>query len=631
MREQTPPITLVAAEPEEGRKRPKFKHSFPHKGLLPKGRYYTLTWGIPDEFGGMTTVVLERSSAFARQDNRRIEILTLSADMQTRNRDEELHEAERIDSRVRVRNIWKDLTSWPDRKLRRMGCNRLGTSAAIDDALARTSNDWSHCRRADDGTVLQVDRYRNNGRLLVIDRKDMRNRGTLGGRQITLFDRHQKVIGQWSTARAFYHAWLDVVLGGKRSYLICDSAFAGGLIHNYRRDNVILCQVIHSHHLSNPRTSSDVLVPGKFEVLSNLDSFDVVTTLTDQQRLEMNEASLSAGKLRSVSNLTADLGGSPHVGRDNRQGTQIAHLVSSKRVDDAVVAIAQAANREPDIQLDIYGDGTAKQNLSELVDQLGVTNNVHFRGHRTGAKRSFLTSSFSLLTSRAEGQGLVLLESMSAGCIPIAYDIAYGPANIIDNGVNGILVPDGNVDALSAAILRVVTMSENDLLAMRQAAIRRAAEYYEEPIVQRWGEVLAEHSFTPIARNRKFDASLSSATVSDDYIHLAVNIDASSGPLPDQLFLAWKGRKGSLFGRAPALRSGQVVQAHIPTSRLATAPPGLIDVYLDLREGRNFSRARIACDNSAIVNGSDSVNLYTTAHGNLTARIQAPDNTLLTP
>ena len=140
----------------------------------------------------MTTVALERSSAFARQDNRQIEILTLSTELKDQDRERELRDEGRIDRRVHVRNIWKDLTSWSDRKLRRM----VGTSEldqdAVNDVLIRTATDWNESRKDSDETLLQVDRYHDGGALLLSDRLDMKERGQRGGRRISLFDRETK-------------------------------------------------------------------------------------------------------------------------------------------------------------------------------------------------------------------------------------------------------------------------------------------------------------------------------------------------------------------------------------------------------------------------------------------------------
>ncbi|KAB1946454.1 glycosyltransferase [Brevibacterium linens ATCC 9172] len=603
---------------------PRIRRRFPHKGLLPEGRHYALTWGIAYEFGGMTTVVLDRSSAFARQDNRRVEILTLSPEMKTQDRDKELHTEKRIDRRVKIRNLWKDLTACPDRKLRRMVGTLDVEECAIDDAMPRVEDGWSEYRRTDAGVLLQVDRYHDRGHLLVIDRLDMGKRGKRSGRRITLFDRAQNVIGQWPTARAFYHAWLDVVFDEKPTYLISDSSFTGALIHDYRRDNVILCQVMHNPFLQNPRDHiHGELSRGKSEFLKHLDSFDLVTTLTDQQQVDMTNAGLSAGRLRTVSNLTDDLHGDPTAPRDRRCGAMIARLAEQKRVEDAVRAIGTAVSSDPGIRLDVYGDGTDRPMLERLVDDLGVERSVILHGHTPGAKQNFHTASFSLLTSRFEGQGLVILESMSAGCIPIAYDIAYGPGDIIEDGVNGFLVPPGDTEACAATILRTVAMSDGEVEKMRRAAIARAADFFERPIVQRWGEVLAEKTFDPIIKLDNPHATISSASVRDDSIVLDIQVPGIGDDIPESVFVSWSSRAGAFFGRVHATLEGHKVHATIPTSRLTTIPPGLVDISIDFVHGRSFNRARLASDNSAITNESESVSLYTTAHGNLSARIHA--------
>lgn len=603
----------------------KFKPPFFHKGLLPKGHYYSLTWGIAYEFGGMTTVALDRSSAFARQDNRQVEILTLSPEMKAQDRENELHAEERIDRRVKIRNLWKDLTSWPERSLQRM----VGTLDIADDAAAdmlrRSGTEWSEFRKADDGTVLQIDRYHDRGHLLVTDRFDMHTRGKRKGRRITLFDRSQNIIGQWATARAFYHAWLDVVFDGKPTYLISDSSFTGALVHDYRRDNVILCQVMHNHYLQHPKGDKlGELSPGKFEFLSHLDSFDLVTTLTDRQRLDMADANLSTDRLRTVSNLTDDLQGDPTTTRDRRSGAMIARLTGQKRVDDAVNAVSKAITLGSNAQLDIYGEGPKRPILERLIRDLDVTEAVRLHGHTSGAKHKFRTASFSLLTSRFEGQGLVILESMSAGCIPIAYDCDYGPAEIITNGVDGFLIPEGDIDSCATAILRMADMSDAELEEMRRAAIARAADFFEYPIVARWGEVLAEKTFEPIPRLNDLQAHLASAVVTDDSINLTVHMNGAGGMSEigsGQAFVSWRAREGSFFGRVPATTNHHELWASIPSLRLVPLPSGLIDISVDLVQGRSFNRSRVSSDNSRISNEAELVALYTTAHGNLSARI----------
>ena len=156
--------------------------------------------------------------------------------------------------------------------------------------------------------------------------------------------REQNVIAQWATAREFYQAWLDVVIGDKPAYLICDSAFVGNFIHEYRRDNVVICMVNHNHFLADADDeATGALAEEKFGYLRHLDAFDVTTTLTDSQRYAMERLDLSAGKLTTVSNLTDDLHGDPDRPRPRHKGSMIARLSPQKRVEDAIAAIADVA------------------------------------------------------------------------------------------------------------------------------------------------------------------------------------------------------------------------------------------------------------------------------------------------
>lgn len=135
-----------------------------------------------------------------------------------------------------------------------------------------------------------------------------------------------------------------------------------------------MCQVMHSHFLRN--SSSGVygeLAPGKLEVLSHLDSFDLVTTLTDQQREDMELTQLATSKLHTVSNFTHELPGTADVQRDSKQGAMIARLARQKRVTDAVSAVHEVSGEIPGITLDVFGDGDSRGDLDVVGHDVVVT------------------------------------------------------------------------------------------------------------------------------------------------------------------------------------------------------------------------------------------------------------------
>lgn len=613
-------------QPHQLKSMRRFPHRFPHRGVLPEGNYFTLIWSVPSEFGGMTTVSLERSNAFARLDRRRVEILTLSPELRYRNRTAELRAEGRISRSVRIRNLWQDLANWSNRKLRQVGGDAVDIEGSHSDALPRTATDWSEFRTDAEGNILQTDRYRADGSLLVIDRQDMRERGRPGGRRILLFDREGNSVGRWSTARSFYHSWLDAVFGGQPAYLISDSSFVGGLIHDYRRTNVVLCQVLHNHFLKDTTAGLyGELAPAKYEILKHLDSYDVVATLTERQRRDLRSIELASDNLRTVSNPTHDLKGEADSIRNPLRGAMIARLVRQKRVDHAVKAVAVAARAEPGLTVDVYGEGRGRMKLETLADDLGADKAIVFHGHTAGAKREFLDASFSILTSLFEGQGLVLLESMSAGCIPISYDIAYGPSDIIEHGTNGFLVPDGDVEAFAATIVKVMRMDDDNLRTLRENALTRAADFFEAPIVERWGEVLGQQRFNRVGKLPQCKAHATFGQITQQEISLTVSLSNSTNTVDGQVYLVWQSRQRHHFGRCSMHQVENGFSVTMPTERLSFITPGLIDFYVDIVKGRDFQRVRVSSQEQNLVNAYPRVKLYPTSHGSLSARVFEAD------
>ncbi|MGO2933805.1 glycosyltransferase, partial [Microbacterium sp.] len=98
----------------------------------------------------------------------------------------------------------------------------------------------------------------------------------------------------------------------------------------------------------------------------------------------------------------------------------------------------------------------------------------------------FATADFMLLTSKAEGLPLVLVEGMAAGCIPIAYEIPYGPSEVIADGKNGFLIPAGDIDAVAQRIVDLQHMPEQAVEAMRRQARATAERFSDDAVTRAW-------------------------------------------------------------------------------------------------------------------------------------------------
>src|SRR5699024_6935423 len=92
----------------------------------------------------------------------------------------------------------------------------------------------------------------------------------------------------------------------------------------------------------------------------------------------------------------------------------------------------------------------------------------------------------------SEGLPLSLMESMGAGCVPIVYDITYGPRDLIEQGGNGFITPRGDIDALADQIEAFLCLQPETVDAMLRSAMRTSERDRAEASDERWKTVLEE-------------------------------------------------------------------------------------------------------------------------------------------
>jgi glycosyltransferase involved in cell wall biosynthesis len=152
-------------------------------------------------------------------------------------------------------------------------------------------------------------------------------------------------------------------------------------------------------------------------------------------------------------------------------------LTRQKGFDLLIEAFAAVAEKHPDWQLRIYGDGKERAALQQLIHRLHLYNHVFLMGGTTALQEEFAKGAIFVLSSRAEGFGMVLIEAMSTGLPVISFDCPNGPAEIIAHERDGLLVPHGDVAALVGAVERLITDTalRHELSAAALAAVRRYA------------------------------------------------------------------------------------------------------------------------------------------------------------
>ncbi len=166
----------------------------------------------------------------------------------------------------------------------------------------------------------------------------------------------------------------------------------------------------------------------------------------------------------------------------------IGRLHAQKNQSMLIRAFAAFRKTHPDYALSFYGKGEAEAELRELADSLGVGESVHFYPPAEDVHERIRHAEIFALSSDYEGMSNALLECMMMG-FPCISTRSGGAPEVIEDGVNGLLVPVGSEEEMTAALCR---LAEDN--AYRERIGARAAEdakrFHEDEAFAEWQRML---------------------------------------------------------------------------------------------------------------------------------------------
>ncbi|MDK1473063.1 glycosyltransferase family 4 protein [Streptomyces sp. 549] len=167
-------------------------------------------------------------------------------------------------------------------------------------------------------------------------------------------------------------------------------------------------------------------------------------------------------------------------------------IVKVKRYGMLVSAFARVSADFPDWTLRIYGEGAEREAVTRRIQQLGLEDRAFMMGPATPIEAEWVKGSIAAVTSAQESFGMTIVEAMRCGLPVVSTDCPHGPAEIIQDGENGRLVPRHSVEAFGEALREL--MADRDLrVRMGRVARQRAAERYApERIARRYEQLLEE-------------------------------------------------------------------------------------------------------------------------------------------
>ena len=165
----------------------------------------------------------------------------------------------------------------------------------------------------------------------------------------------------------------------------------------------------------------------------------------------------------------------PCINREKKIVT-VGRLHPQKNQKLLIDAFARIADDFPEYRLDIYGDGELEERLKEQIKRLGLENRVFLRGTKKNVLDYVYTASTFVLSSNYEGLPNALMEAIAIGVPCISTDCKPGGARtLIQDGINGWIVPRENVTLLAEKIQEVISgKKKNEMLEKEAIKFRKA-------------------------------------------------------------------------------------------------------------------------------------------------------------
>ena len=227
------------------------------------------------------------------------------------------------------------------------------------------------------------------------------------------------------------------------------------------------------------------------EIRRHYSKLDALVVLTHDDRRDYGEL-LTGARTRVVriTNALPRLWGEPARARE-KIVLAAGRLTWQKGFDLLLDAFVPVAEKHPDWKLRIYGDGVRRWRLKRRIIRQDVYNNVFLMGATQRLGEMMSRASVFALSSRYEGFGMVIVEAMSKGLPVVSTDCPRGPAEIIDDGHDGILVPNEDIAGLTRALLELI---EDDDRRARYgaAALEKAHEFDISVIGAQWQSLFDE-------------------------------------------------------------------------------------------------------------------------------------------
>lgn len=222
---------------------------------------------------------------------------------------------------------------------------------------------------------------------------------------------------------------------------------------------------------------------------------DYVVTLTERDK-ELWEQGLTKIKANiiAIPNPTPyeNIEHAPSL--DSKVVLALGHLTHVKGFDLLIQAWSQVCINSNDWKLCILGSGEEEEALKSQAKSLGIIEHINFLPATKKVEQYYKACAFYCLSSRFEGLPMVLLEAQAFGLPIISFDCDTGPGEVVVHNVNGWLVENGNVEALSERLLTAIQLNKNKYQELSNHAKYSSLRFSVSHVVDIWHDILSDNN-----------------------------------------------------------------------------------------------------------------------------------------
>ncbi len=171
----------------------------------------------------------------------------------------------------------------------------------------------------------------------------------------------------------------------------------------------------------------------------------------------------------------------------NKRVIAVGRLDYQKGFDRLIQAweLVQYTGKFTDWKLDIFGQGEWREMLQQMIDKAELQNTVCLNRPTKQIGEEYVKSDMLVMSSNYEGFPMVMIEAMACGLPVVSFDYKCGPKDIIQTDINGLLVPNGDIQALADAMMKV--MEDEAYRKMLSLNARKVVDTYsEQAVMSQW-------------------------------------------------------------------------------------------------------------------------------------------------